>query len=175
MVDIDSFEGKDRLNKDYGDSTKGWVTTYGVINPSNRLQELLNYILPGLSKLANILHIKHLQKQLDSENIPITCMALNPGAVATPGVNTFFDSMGFIGRILKLVIVPLFFLSTSDGGMNSAFAAASEEITNNKTLYKGAYLMPVGKITQPSKAASNEQLAMELYNTTKDVLLELGV
>lgn len=102
-------------------------------------------------------------------------MALNPGAVATPGVDRFFNSMGFLGRILKFAIVPLFFLSTSEGGMNSAFAAAGQEIMEDKTLYKGAYLMPIGKITQPSKAALNERLAVELYNTTKEVLMELGL
>ncbi|KAF5328365.1 hypothetical protein D9619_013244 [Psilocybe cf. subviscida] len=155
-IEIDSFKGKDMLNKEYGDTLNGRLGTY------------------SLSKLANILHIKHLQKRLDSETIPITCIALNPGAVATPGVDKFFDSVGFLGRILKVIVIPLSFLSLSKGGMNSAFAAAGQDIKKDKLLYKGAYLMPVGKITQPSRAALDNRLATELYNTTKEILSEIG-
>jgi hypothetical protein len=80
-----------------------------------------------------------------------------------------------MGRILKVVILPLFFLSMSKGGMNSAFAAAGQDIKKDRAPYKGAYLMPVGKITQPSKAALDDRLATELYDTTKEVLSEMGL
>ncbi|KAF5318544.1 hypothetical protein D9619_010895 [Psilocybe cf. subviscida] len=156
-IEVDSFKGKETLNKDYGDSTNDRLMTY------------------GFSKLANILHIKHLQKQFDSENIPITCIALHPGVVATPGVDRFFNSAGILGRVLKVVVVPLFFLSISKGGMNSAFAAASQDVKKDRAPYKGAYLMPVGKITQPSKAALDDRLASELYDTMKEVLSEIGL
>ncbi|KAF5318543.1 hypothetical protein D9619_010894 [Psilocybe cf. subviscida] len=156
-IEVDSFKGKETLNKNYGDSMNDKMKTY------------------SFSKLANILHIKHLQKQFDSENIPITCIALHPGVVATPGMDKFFDSVGVLGRVLKVVFVPLFLLSISKGGMNSAFAAASQDIKKDRAPYKGAYLMPVGKITQPSKAALDDRLASELYDTTKEVLSEIGL
>jgi len=59
--------------------------------------------------------------------------------------------------------------------MNSAFAAAGKEVKANRAKYKGVYLMPVAKISTPSKSALDEKLASELQQTTLEVLKEMGV
>jgi len=145
------------LNKDFGDGFNGYLNTYGY------------------SKLANILHIKELQKRLDSENINIVCMAVHPGAVLTVGAKGFLSSVPYIGRLFEAVLGSLFFKSWRQGAYTSVFAAASLEVHRNKDLYKGAYLVPVAKIVEPSKSATNAKLATELYETTETVLKELGV
>lgn len=156
-VEVTSFVGKDSLNKDFGDSFKGYLTTYGY------------------SKLANILHMKELQRRLDSENIAITCMAVHPGPVLTIGSKGFLSSVPFFGRLISAVVGPLFFVPWREGAFTSAFAAASIEIRSNRDLYKGAYLTPVAQISTPSKSALNVKLATELYETTELALNDLGI
>ncbi|KDR81778.1 hypothetical protein GALMADRAFT_239970 [Galerina marginata CBS 339.88] len=155
-IEVDSFVGKDSLNKEFGDSFNGYLDTYGY------------------SKLANILHIKELQRRLDSENTAITCMSVHPGPVLTDGSKGFLASVPFIGRLTS-VIGPWFFAPWRKGAFTSVFAAASTEVRSNRDLYKGAYLTPVAQLSEPSKSALNEKLATELYDTTEQVLKELGI
>ncbi|PPR03222.1 hypothetical protein CVT26_008070 [Gymnopilus dilepis] len=155
-VEVSSFKGRDSLNKDFGDSFSGYLDTYGY------------------SKLANILHIKELQKRLDSDNVDIICIAVHPGAVLTVGAKGFIASVPFLGRLLQAIGF-LFFKPWREGAYTSVFAAASEEVRQKKELYKCAYLEPVAKITEPSRSATNDKLATELYETTEEVLKELGV
>ncbi|KAG2351694.1 hypothetical protein BDR07DRAFT_1442444 [Suillus spraguei] len=57
----------------------------------------------------------------------------------------------------------LFFVNQDQGAYNSAFAAGSEEVAlEHRGGYKGKYIMPVGKLAEPTKVASNEKLAKEL-------------
>ncbi|KIK62756.1 hypothetical protein GYMLUDRAFT_197864 [Collybiopsis luxurians FD-317 M1] len=162
-VKVDSFVGKETLNKQYGDTMKGHL--YGV------------------TKLANILHTKHLQSRLNSEGARITCITLHPGVVATPGVYQLFSSSGLLQKLLAKTIIPLFFQEPRQGAMNSAFAAASKQVAAarestdeaEKKMYEGVYLMPIGKITEPSKYAKDERLQNELYETTREILDEMGL
>ncbi|KIK62759.1 hypothetical protein GYMLUDRAFT_242404 [Collybiopsis luxurians FD-317 M1] len=145
-VEVDSFVGKKSLNRQYGETMRGKLYGYGV------------------TKLANILHTKHLQSRLRSEGPGITCIALHPGVVATPGAEKHLTSLGFLGRILAKIVIPLFFLSLRQGAINSASAAAGKRIAAAKAsadeaerkMYGGVYLMPVGKITEASKYADDE-------------------
>lgn len=129
----------------------------------------------GYSKLANILHIKALQKRLDAEGIPITCLAVHPGPVLTDGSKGFLSSVPYVGRAVSGLLGPLLFSSWRTGAFTSTFAAASTEVSLNRDRYKGSYLSPVAKLTMPSKSALNSVLAKELYDTTESVLKELGV
>ncbi|KAF9564497.1 NAD-P-binding protein [Agrocybe pediades] len=156
-VEVSSFATKDDLNKDYGDSFNGYLDTY------------------GLSKLANILHIKSLQKKLETENYPIICLSVHPGPVLTDGSKGFLSSVPYAGRLVSFLFGPLFFSSWRKGAFTSAFAAASPEVRNKADVYKGVYLTPIAKITVPSKSARSAKLADELYDTTEAVLKELFV
>ncbi|KAF8156553.1 hypothetical protein B0H34DRAFT_750303 [Crassisporium funariophilum] len=156
-VHPEAFIGKEALNKDYGQSVNGYLDTYGN------------------SKLANVLHVKELQRQLDREGFPITCIAVHPGAVKTVGSDAFLDTLPYFGPFVKRYIGPLFFGTWRNGAMNTVFAAASKNVQENRVLYQGAYISPVARVTAPSKDALDPRLANELWATTEDVLRELGV
>ncbi|KAJ7280145.1 NAD-P-binding protein [Mycena rebaudengoi] len=154
----DTFATKDALNKNFGDSTLGRFDTYGY------------------SKLANILHIKALQTRLDAEDVRITCLTLNPGAVRTNGAEAAIATIPYLGWFLKNVVTPVFFGSIRQGGMAVAFAAAAPEVVGPlHDKYKGAYLTPIGVIGTPSKSARDPRLREELYETTEMVVRELGL
>lgn len=136
---------------------------------------ILTRAATGLSKLANILHIKQLQRLLNSENVPITCISVHPGPVATVGANGFMNSVPYLGWFIAKYIGPLFFVSWRQGAMTSAFAAASKEIQFHRERYEGVYLTPVARISEPSSSALDPRLASELYDTTHEVLKELGL
>ncbi|KAH7874994.1 uncharacterized protein C8R40DRAFT_239368 [Lentinula edodes] len=164
-VKPDSFIGKESLNRQYGDSVFGYLDTYGN------------------TKLANILHLKHLQTRLNTESARITCLAVHPGAVRTVGATGFLNSFPFFGWFLKTFLGPLFFVSWKQGAMTSAFAAAGKEIAISRQStdeaerkkYEGAYLTPIANISEPSVYAKDERLQRELYETTMEVLREMEV
>ncbi|KAF8985345.1 hypothetical protein BDQ17DRAFT_1495390, partial [Cyathus striatus] len=164
VCEVTSFADKECLNRTFGDSIFGYITTYGH------------------SKLANILHIKELQRRLDSKSIPITCISVHPGFVHTDGADKFLASTPYIGGFLLKYIAPLFLYTFGSlfsintwetGAMTSVFAAVSPEVKEEREAYKGAYLVPVAKIANPSKYAIDERLAKELWETTESVVSEL--
>ncbi|KAG1724483.1 NAD(P)-binding protein [Suillus lakei] len=124
-----------------------------------------------MSKLMNILYASELQRHLTAVGSPITVIAVHPGAV-----NTFTDrpELSNFKFIIK-PIVSLFFVHPDQGAYNSAFAAASEEVAKQREKYKGVYLTPVGKITEPMKVAKDEGIAKELWDTVEKFLEEKGI
>ncbi|KAG1724482.1 NAD(P)-binding protein [Suillus lakei] len=122
-----------------------------------------------MSKLMNIVYASELQRHLTAVGSPITVIALHPGLV-----NTFSDKSSLPNFIIKPIVF-LFFLHPDQGAYNSVFAAASEEVAKQREKYKGVYLMPVGKITEPTKIAKDEGLAKELWDTVEKFLEEKGI
>ena len=59
--------------------------------------------------------------------------------------------------------------------MTSAFAAAGKDVVQDTVRFKGVYFTPVAKIAEPSKAAQDERLAKELWETTESILREMGL
>lgn len=135
----------------------------------------MNVPLPGYSKLANILHSKELQRRFKAETIPITCISLHPGIITTGGTDGFFDSVPYVGWILKGYVAPLFFSPPRSGALGVGFAAAGKDVQAQREKYEGAYLVPVATIATPSKYALDERLAKELYDTTRQILEEIGL
>lgn len=152
-----SFVGRENFNKDYGNSILGELDTY------------------GLSKLGNILHTKHLQRRLDSQDVPIICTSLHPGGVMTPNVSKFINERSPIFRPFITLVATAVLASMRQGAMNSAYAAASPEVRAKAENFKGAYLYPVGVITNTSPQGRDERLMDELYGTTLEILKELDV
>ncbi|KAG1894323.1 NAD(P)-binding protein [Suillus fuscotomentosus] len=124
-----------------------------------------------MSKLMNMLYAFELQRRFTAVGSPITVIAIHPGAV-----NTFTHKppLSHVQFIVK-PIVSLFFLQPDQGAYNSAFAAASEEVAKQREKYKGVYLTPVGKIVEPTKVATDEGLAKELWDTVDKFLEEKGI
>jgi len=67
------------------------------------------------------------------------------------------------------------FKSQEVGAYNSAFAAAASAVRENPNQYKGAYLLPVGKIGVSLKIADDPVTATELRQTTENILRDIGV
>ncbi|KAJ3926756.1 MAG: hypothetical protein NXY57DRAFT_947743 [Lentinula lateritia] len=170
--------------RQYGDSVSGYLDTYGASPLSSPFMNFLQTPShPGNTKLANILHLKHLQTRLNAESAGITCLAVHPGAVMTVGATGFLSSVPFFGWFLKTFLGPLFFVSWKQGAMTSAFAAAGKEVAacikrtdeNERKKYEGVYLTPIANISEPSMYAKDERLQKELYETTVEILREMGV
>ncbi|KXN83075.1 hypothetical protein AN958_01893 [Leucoagaricus sp. SymC.cos] len=157
MVSPASFVGKDNFNKSYGTS---W------------LKDLSTY---GLSKLANVLHTKHLQRRLNDQKVDIICMVIHPGIVFTPNVQQFLDNRSALFRPFFSALLHIFFVPMRQGAMNSAYTAASPEVKSKAGAFEAAYVDPVGKIVNPSASGNDERLANELYDTTLEILGELKI
>ncbi|PPQ87707.1 hypothetical protein CVT24_007309 [Panaeolus cyanescens] len=128
--------------------------------------------LYGLCKLAVLLHTKQLQRVFAAESIPITCLAVNPGAINTVGATSFLGSIPYVSFALKL-LGRYFFGTWRDGAMNVAWAAAGREINEAREHYYGKYVVPVAQISPPSAEASDERLARELWETLESIINEM--
>jgi NAD(P)-dependent dehydrogenase (short-subunit alcohol dehydrogenase family) len=137
-------------------SLDAWNAELGGIDgmPSN----LVRY---GLSKLANILVAKKLQRIFEAESIDAIALSLHPGGVRTTG------SINFVGEanlsMLDNALDPI------DGANTSLFASTSSRVWREKETFGGAYLMPFGVVEEPSENARNEDLVEELWETSKSI------
>jgi len=124
-----------------------------------------------MTKLANTLYASELQRRLTAAGSRITVMSLHPG-----GVYTYFNqpSIPYYQFILKPTMF-LLFSHPDKGAYNSAFAAASDEVTKEREKFRGAYLKPVGKVSKPTKMARDEGLAKEFLDFVETFLQEKGI
>ena len=76
-----------------------------------------------------------------------------------------------VGKTL-LLISRLTFMNVVDGSYTVLFAAAAPEVRKEVDRYKGAYLIPIAKLSTPSPQAQNEELAQELWDTTERFVKE---
>ncbi|KAJ7775750.1 NAD(P)-binding protein [Mycena maculata] len=151
-----TFSTKEAINKNYGESTGAYLSTYGN------------------SKLANILHMKELQKRLNTESVPITCIAVHPGRIATEGTTRFVSSIPYVGWLLNKFLKQMVFSAPwRHGAMTVAFAAAGKEVAAQREQYQGAYLVPIAATATPSSFSRDERLQKELYETTEKIMSEL--
>ncbi|KAJ7235307.1 NAD-P-binding protein [Mycena haematopus] len=151
-----TFATREAFNQNFGESITGYLDTYGN------------------SKLANILHIKALQRRLTAEVIPITCIAVHPGAVKTVGADGFLGSIPYFGWFLKNYIGPLVFKPWRNGAMTVAFAAAGNTIAEKRETYLGVYMVPTAAIALPSSYARDQRLQDECYEATEKFIAELS-
>ncbi len=131
----------------------------------------------GYTKLANILFTKELQRRLTNSNTPgnsILCLAVNPGSVQSPGFYSFLATVPILGSFL-LLISRFILTSPEVGGLNPLWAASAKKVREESDVYRAAYLSPVGKMDKLNENGQDERLARELWETSEDVLTELGV
>jgi hypothetical protein len=67
----------------------------------------------------------------------------------------------------------IFFVPPDRGADTSVFAAVSPVVSANVEKYKGAYLVPYGKIAKPNAYARDPQLAKDLWETSEKQLASL--
>lgn len=126
--------------------------------------------ISAFSKLAVILWTRELQNRLDAEAAPIIVTSVHPGVA-----DTSKDKLPSLIKPLGFLIMKLFFKNPNVGSHTSVIAAASPDVRKNADKYKGAYLEPVGKVTQPSKVAQNAELSHELWATVETFLSNIGL
>ncbi|KAI0052751.1 NAD(P)-binding protein [Auriscalpium vulgare] len=126
-------------------------------------------ILYGYTKLANILWTKELQRRFDRESIPITAISLHPGSITTEGTMNQFKRILFLGPLIAWAFSEVL-MTAYWGGFTPAYAAAAREIADDRSKYKGQYLVPYGVIEKPSKDALRDDLAGQLWETTEQIL-----
>ncbi|KAJ5106808.1 retinol dehydrogenase [Penicillium angulare] len=127
----------------------------------------------GHSKLANVLHSKELAKRYPD----ILALSLHPGTVKTSTLTALRNlSAGPISstplyRLIK-PIVELGAPGPRKGAANILFAAASPKLKLESD--SGAYLLPIGKVSAPSKTGSDARMAEDLWEWTVKALISRG-
>lgn len=131
----------------------------------------------GQSKLANILHIKELNRtfgpESQSDNAKIWVAAVHPGHISTDlGKKATGVAPAYILRTIRLATRLLKVLDNPDkGAFSTLWAIASKEFDESMS---GAYIIPYMKIGTPSKYAMDEALASRLWSWTTDQLKQRG-
>ncbi|KZO91911.1 NAD-P-binding protein [Calocera viscosa TUFC12733] len=119
----------------------------------------------GQSKLANILFTKALQKRLDEQGIPALTIAVHPGSVATEGSKKF---TGFLFPLMALIsLTPL------QGALTSLFSATSPQVLAEREKYKGAYVVPYGKLGTASAKGQDAAMAERLWGLSEQAVKEI--
>ncbi|KDR81196.1 hypothetical protein GALMADRAFT_241746 [Galerina marginata CBS 339.88] len=122
----------------------------------------------GLSKLANLLFVKELQRRFDDEGVNVVSIAVHPGGVKTPGAINFVGGSAD-SPMLEGSLTPL------QGSVTPLFAATAPEVQQDRSKYAGAYLMPFG-VPSPddeSRDAKNCTLAKEAWLTTEKIVADI--
>mmetsp|Transcript_18092 Transcript_18092/g.43658 ORF Transcript_18092/g.43658 Transcript_18092/m.43658 type:complete len:357 (-) Transcript_18092:269-1339(-) len=121
------------------------------------------------SKLANILFMKHLSRQVSAE--VFTVNALSPGFIPDTGLSR---NQGARGRLfLKYVMakLPLSFVATIEQGADCVeYVALSKKLTGFTGRYIGG--KPLGEL-KVSDEGDDVELALQLWNLSEDLVRPL--
>jgi len=71
--------------------------------------------------------------------------------------------------------MPLAFVPVHKGVYTSLFAAAGKKVKEEPEKYRGAFLDPVAKLSEPSSDSLREDLADDLLKLTNQILKDAGV
>ncbi|KNB06244.1 hypothetical protein FOXG_19610 [Fusarium oxysporum f. sp. lycopersici 4287] len=113
----------------------------------------------AVSKTAVVVFTQELQERLQTQNLPITCIAVHPGEVLTEGVLA-------INNVLVRAIARASFLTAEQGAANSLFAATATEVKKDALKYKGKFIVPVGKLEEPNPVAKDNRQVKGLWENT---------
>jgi hypothetical protein len=95
-------------------------------------------------------------------------LAVHPGPV-----NTFSDRLWFTD-VFNILLSP-FFYAPDQGAATSCIAAAGPKVREESTKYEGAYLEPIGRLSEYSKVARNAELGEDLWGLTENILKNMGL
>jgi len=128
----------------------------------------------GTSKLCNIWYTRELQKRLDAENANILVIAVDPGAVASPGSRGSLDN-GLWWPLPQIIwpVLRAIMSTPAVGAISSQFATTSTKVLDHRASYKSAYILPPNKITPVEGQAADEGLAGQLWAMSEKVVQEV--
>ncbi|CAG8484129.1 3620_t:CDS:2 [Diversispora eburnea] len=119
----------------------------------------------GQSKLANILFSLELNKRLADKEVYVN--SVHPGVVKTDLYRNLKDSMGFLAKPIEM-ITGLIMISSEEGAMTSLYCATSPEIIEKNL--RGKYFVPNGKLSNPEKSGTDEDLALKLWKYSEELI-----
>ncbi|KAL6912776.1 hypothetical protein ACHAPO_007263 [Fusarium lateritium] len=111
----------------------------------------------AVSKAAVVLFTQELQRKLERQKLPITCIAVHPGEVLTEGVLA-------ISNFVFRAVARLSFMTAEQGAANSLFAATATDVNTKE--YGGKFLVPVGKLETPNHVAQDDRQVKGLWENT---------
>jgi NAD(P)-dependent dehydrogenase (short-subunit alcohol dehydrogenase family) len=117
----------------------------------------------GVSKLANILHVKQLAKRYPT----IIAVAIHPGMVDTNLSTTMKQSFG-LAQILMPIVSYFSAVGIEQGVLNQLWGATSAEAES------GQYYEPVGVGGNGSRSTDDVELAEKLWSWTEEELAGWG-
>ncbi|OKL57681.1 hypothetical protein UA08_07079 [Talaromyces atroroseus] len=128
----------------------------------------------GHSKLANILHTRHLNAVYGpkgKESSGIIVAAVHPGHIDT---NLNKQATGMAPAVVLRIMTPIMKCigildHEAKGALSTLFAIADPKFTES-----GAYIVPYAKIGKPSQMAKDDQLAERLWEWTFKMFQEMG-
>ncbi|KAF2108349.1 hypothetical protein BDV96DRAFT_671353 [Lophiotrema nucula] len=132
----------------------------------------------GQSKLANVLHIKHLNtiygpkgEYLAEE---IVCAAVHPGHIDTAlnKQTTALAPASILGPVTRVMKCLGILDEQEKGAWSSIFAIASSDFGRE---HSGAYVVPYAKIGTPSEKARDAELARRLFDWTEKEMRDRGI
>lgn len=142
------------------------IDTFKNIQNPAKYSSWSNY---GLSKLANVLFVRHLSKKLTEEGCTnVQVNALHPGVIKTE----LMRQQHWLIQKLTMPIAALFFLTPAQGALTSLYCAGHKDIDEKKIT--GKYFVPYAKEEAPSQNAQNDTMAKELWELTEKWIAEKG-
>lgn len=131
------------------------------------------------TKLLNILWTRELCRRLvassEDGGAKIICLSVHPGALTTEGNYESAARLNWPFSAIFRWMVHLFFRTPEEGAHTVVIAAAAPRVRQNEADYRGAYLVPIGKIGKQSDTAKDDSLAKDLWELSERVLAEEGL
>ncbi|KAG8944349.1 hypothetical protein FRC04_002008 [Tulasnella sp. 424] len=127
----------------------------------------------GFTKLCDVFIIHELQRRMTEENVPITCLCADPGAVASTGVNNSLNVIPTPFRQLIWQGIKLSFQTPEVGSYSSKFATTSTKVAEDREKYKGAYIFSPAKIQTVKGQAADVELAKQFWVLAEKVCEEI--
>ena len=120
-------------------------------------KNMLHY---SVSKLANAMFAKELQKLLDRQSLGIAVMALHPGGVRSDDVHTIF-------RPWVWALLHRGYIDTDVGSFTVLFAATAEKVRKQPELYLGKYMELFGVPHPGHPLLSDDEQSQGLWRCTQ--------
>lgn len=120
----------------------------------------VNMLHYGVSKLANAMFAKQLQRLLNEQQVPIAVLSLHPGGVMSEKVH----------KVFKPYFWPLIsggFVTPDVGSFNVLFAATAEDVREQARKYLGNYIEPTGVVHPGHRLLHDEVQARGLWEVTQ--------
>ncbi|RAO67251.1 uncharacterized protein BHQ10_003263 [Talaromyces amestolkiae] len=162
-----AHEGEVRIVNVSSDGHGKLAPKEGIVFSDPNLKRYSVWTRYGHSKLANVLHANELAKRYGE----IMSISLHPGTVKTN-----LSKGPLLSTPLYRLIKPIVELGAPGprkGATNILFAAVSTSLDIKS--HNGAYLLPGGKVSEPSNTAKDPRMAFNLWEWTEKELKARGI